>query len=381
MDMSRAKSSRTYDVVIIGGGIVGLCIGYGLAKSQLGVAILDGTDADFSASRGNFGMISISNKGGNNIPYFRLSLTSGKLWPLFAEEIRECSGIDPHFDARGKVYLSLGERELDEQRRHIGEFSRRAGAEYRNEILDRESVDELLGHVGLGETVSGGSFSPLDGSVDPLKFYSSLLRAYLVSGGHYLSGHIVDRVTRDAATFSVTTSAGRFSAPKVVIAAGLGIPHLAEQVGLRVKVRPERGQIIVTERIDKVFKYPISGFLRQNVEGTVMIGSSSEYAGCDDRTTVEILKELAKGAVERLPLLRSVQINRSWAALRPRTQDGYPIYQESGEQPGAFVVSCHSGITLSALHARLLPQWIMEGARDRLLEPFGMERLRDEQPA
>ncbi|NRP70912.1 Hydrogen cyanide synthase subunit HcnC [Ensifer psoraleae] len=381
MNMSRPKSSGTFDVVIVGGGIVGLCIGYGLVKCQLRVAVLDGNDADFSASRGNFGMISVSNKGFSNIPYFRLSLTSGRLWPLFAEELRECSGIDPRFQGRGKVYLSVGDRELDEQRRHIEEFSQRAGAEYRNEILDRDEVDALLGHVGLGEAVSGGSFSPLDGAVDPLKFYSSLLRAYQARGGHYLFGHIVDRIVRDTTAFFVRTPAGQFSAPRVVIAAGLGIPPLAKEVGLQLKVRPERGQIIVTERIDQVFKYPISGFLRQNVEGTVMIGSSSEYAGRDDRTTVEVLKELAKSAVERLPSLRSVQINRCWACLRPRTQDGYPIYQESSEQPGAFVVSCHSGITLAALHTRLLPQWIMEGARDRLLEPFGLERFRDEQPA
>ncbi|ULJ74336.1 NAD(P)/FAD-dependent oxidoreductase [Rhizobium gallicum] len=364
--------------MVIGGGIVGFSAGYGLLQRGVRVAILDGTDRDFSATRGNFGMVSVSNKGFNNIPYFRLSLASRNLWPSFAQEVRERSGIDPHFEGRGKVYLSIGEQELADRVSHIKEFLLRAGDEYHQEILRRDDLDHLLGDVGLGDRVVGGAFSRLDGSVEPLQFYSGLFRAYQNQGGHYFSGQVVSRIVRNNETFLVQTPLGTFSAHKIVIAAGLGTPTLTSQIGLGVNVRPERGQIIVTERIERVFNYPISGFLRQNVEGTIMIGSSSEYNEFDDHTSVDVLTGLAKRAVERLPLLRFVQINRCWAALRPRTEDGYPIYQESREQPGAFVVSCHSGITLAALHARLLPGWILDGVKDSLLEPFGTGRLQNE---
>ncbi|MDK1378158.1 MULTISPECIES: FAD-dependent oxidoreductase [unclassified Sinorhizobium] len=364
--------------MIIGGGVVGFSIGYGLLQRGVSVAILDGTDRDFSATRGNFGMVSVSNKGFNNIPYFRLSLASRNLWPSLADEVHDRSGINPHFEGRGKVYLSMGEQELADRVSHIQEFLLRAGDEYHQEILSKDDLDHLLGHVGLGDRVVGGAFSRLDGSVEPLQFYSGLFRAYLSQGGHYFSSQIVRKIVSKNASFSVQTPSDTFSAPKVVIASGLGTPPLASQIGLRLNVRPERGQIMVTERIERVFNYPISGFLRQNVEGTIMIGSSSEYNGFDDHTSVGVLTGLAKGAVERLPLLRFVQINRCWAALRPRTDDGYPIYQESQQRPGAFVVSCHSGITLAALHARLLPRWILDDVKDNLLQPFGTGRLQDE---
>lgn len=375
------RAVRDPDVLIVGGGVVAASIGYGLAVGGARVGILDGDDSDFSASRGNFGMISISNKGFNNIPYFRLSLASSRLWPEFAGTLRGRTGVDPAFDLRGKIYLSVGDAEFAAHTDKVAEYARRLGADYTHDILDRSDLQQMLGKVQLGGRVVGGSFSRLDGLVEPLRLYSGLLTVIERCEGWVLQNHRVSRIHRQRDVFSVDGPWGTFSAPRLVLAAGLGTPDLASQIGISVNVRPQRGQMMVTERVEQCFPYPISGLLRQNPEGTIMIGVSSEEAGYDDRTTVGILKSLAMKAIERLPDLRSVQIHRCWAALRPRTDDGYPVYEESTEQPGAFVVTCHSGITLAALHSCLLPEWILGGAKDPLLEPFGLGRLRNGRPA
>ncbi|MCG8273948.1 FAD-binding oxidoreductase [Aquamicrobium sp. NLF2-7] len=363
------------DVLIVGGGVVGASIAYGLATEGARVGILDAEDSDFSASRGNFGMISISNKGFNNLAYFQLSFASSRMWPEFANTLREKTGIDPAFDLKGKIYISVGDPEFAAHAEKVAEYARRVGADYRHDILNRTDLQHMLGKVQLGERVAGGSFSPLDGIAEPLKLYSGLLNAVLLHGGWLLRDHRVARILHQNGLFTVEGQWGTLSAPRLVIAAGLGTPDLASQVGIPVKVRPQRGQMMVTERVEQSFPYPVSGLLRQNPEGTIMIGVSTEEVGYGDRTTVPVLKSLAMKAVERLPDLGSVQINRCWAALRPRTEDGYPVYQESLEFPGAFVITCHSGITLAALHKRLLPQWILGGRKDALLEPFGVGRL------
>lgn len=376
-----SSTPQNPDVLIVGGGVVGTSIGYGLAVDGARVGILDGEDSDFSASRGNFGMISISNKGFNNIPYYRLSFVSSRLWPEFASTLRERTGIDPAFDLRGKIYLSVGDAEFAAHADKVAEYGRRLGAGYSHDILDRADLQQMLGNVGLGERVVGGSFSPLDGLAEPLRLHSCLMTAIQQSRGWILRDHRVSQIRYQGGVFTLVGPWGAFSAPRLVIAAGLGTPDLASQVGISVNVRPLRGQMMVTEGVEHSFPYPISGLLRQNPEGTIMIGVSTEEVGYNDRTSVEILQVLAMKAVERLPALRSVQINRCWAALRPRTDDGYPVYEESSEHPGAFVVTCHSGITLAALHNHLLPEWILGGPKDPLLEPFGLGRFKNALPA
>jgi glycine/D-amino acid oxidase-like deaminating enzyme len=70
------------------------------------------------------------------------------------------------------------------------------------------------------------------------------------------------------------------------------------------------------------------------------------------------LSGLAAEAVAAYPVLARAQLVRSWGALRVLSPDGLPIYQQSHAMPGAYLVTCHSGITLAAAHARLLPDWL-----------------------
>jgi glycine/D-amino acid oxidase-like deaminating enzyme len=129
---------------------------------------------------------------------------------------------------------------------------------------------------------------------------------------------------------------------------------------MHVPVRPQRGHLMVTEKIAPFLHYPVSK-VRQTDEGGVMIGDSMEEVGFDSSINMPVLSVLAERAMRMFPQLASLNVVRSWACLRVMTQDGFPIYEQSTECPGAFAVSCHSGVTLAANHAFVLPEFIIRG--------------------
>ena len=140
-------------------------------------------------------------------------------------------------------------------------------------------------------------------------------------------------------------------------------------------MRPERGQIVVTERVRPFLHHPMNG-ARQTDEGSVMIGDSKEEGTDPAILKVGIAATEAERAVRRFPLLANVNVVRTWSAIRVMTRDGFPIYDESETHPGAFVLCCHSGVTLAANHALTVAPMIARGALDKaLVAPFSARRF------
>jgi glycine/D-amino acid oxidase-like deaminating enzyme len=115
--------------------------------------------------------------------------------------------------------------------------------------------------------------------------------------------------------------------------------------------------------------------VRQTGEGVIQIGDSKEDVGFDDGTTTKELGRIAHNAVRYLPLLRNVNIVRAWGALRVMTPDGYPIYEASQQCPGAYLVTCHSGITLAAHHAGAISDWIRGASEPSGIQTFKADRF------
>jgi hypothetical protein len=128
-------------------------------------------------------------------------------------------------------------------------------------------------------------------------------------------------------------------------------------------MRPERGQILVTERAEQFLRHPLST-LRQSDEGTIMIGDSREDGADPAGLRLGINALMAERAVRMFPRLAGLNIVRSWRAIRVMPQDGFPIYDQSATHPGAFLATCHSGVTLAAAHAGPLATMIAAGTLD-----------------
>src|SRR5229473_4811754 len=107
---------RRFDAIVIGGGLVGTAIGYGLARAGLGVVLLDEGDVAYRASRGNFGLVWVQTKGLGAPHYQRWTRRSAEEWKLLAAELGDNTGVDVGLEQRGGVQLCLSDNELVRRR-------------------------------------------------------------------------------------------------------------------------------------------------------------------------------------------------------------------------------------------------------------------------
>jgi glycine/D-amino acid oxidase-like deaminating enzyme len=350
---------REFELAVVGGGLVGMAIAWGLARSGRAVVVLDEGDVAFRASRGNFALVWVQSKGGGLSDYALWTMQSSRLWPQLAEAIQQETGIDVGFRKPGGLHLLLSERELESRANALKRLHNQPGMQrFDYEILDHAGVERMLPEIG--PDVVGASFCPEDGHVNALRLLHALHLAFQRRGGTYRSNHDVTRIDPGTDGFRLHTPNGAITAARVVLAAGLGNARLGPMVALHVPVRPQRGQIMVTEKIAPFLPYVVHT-VRQTDEGGVMISDSVEEAGYDPSIGSEILAVMADRAVRMFPLLGRLNVVRCWAALRVMPQDGFPIYDQSESYPGAFVATCHSGVTLAANHALVLPPLIERG--------------------
>jgi glycine/D-amino acid oxidase-like deaminating enzyme len=351
----------TFDVAVIGGGMVGSAIAYGCATHGARVAIIDQGDLSLKAARANAGLVYSQGKGEGMPAYAAWTGRSVALWPDFAARLDSINGPAIGFRHRGVLAFCLGEQEMADRKALLHRMHNQTGGPGGPvRVLDRSDLKTLLPDVQLGDKVVGATWSPKDGDVNPLPLLRALHAGFLAAGGTQLLGRTVARVESDGGGFAIITDLDRIVADKVVIACGLGIPALAAQLGLHAPVRPVRGQMLITERLAPMLPIPGSG-VRQIAEGVIQIGTTMEDGLDEPVTTVPDMGRMAARAIAVLPVLSQARIVRSWAGIRPMTPDGFPLYAQSLTHPGAFVATCHSGVTLCAAHAGPLAEAIING--------------------
>ncbi|GLK54069.1 glycine/D-amino acid oxidase-like deaminating enzyme [Methylopila capsulata] len=362
-----------YDFAVLGGGLVGAATAYGLAKLGLKVLMLDEGDVAKRASRGNFALVWVQNKGLGMPAYATWTRRSSDAWVPFARELEDTAGFAIHHRRTGGYHLALTEDELARRAAMIARLHNQPGvAPSEVEVLDGDEIRRRLPEAG--PEVAGGTFCPLDGDVNSLKLFRALHEGFARLGGTYRSEAMVDVIEPGAGGFALSTQAGRFSADRIVLAAGLGNARLGAMVGMTVPVRPVRGQLIVTEKTAPFLDAPVST-VRQTDEGGVMVGDSQEEADSYDGMRQGVMAVMADRAVRMFPRLGRLNVVRTWSALRVMSPDGFPIYDESPVHPGCFVATCHSGVTLAAAHAALFAPAIAAGSPPSEFDDFSLRRF------
>jgi len=316
----------------------------------------------------------VQSKGLGLAPYAGWTIRSSNAWRGFSDLLKQETGLDVSFQRPGGFHLALSEKELEARADAVRRLHAQPGiVDYKTEILGHAEVKKML--PDIGPEVVGGSYCALDGHVNSLRLFRTLHTALNARGVSYRPSHRVENIAKEGGEFRLSTTGGEVRAGRVALAAGNANMRLAPMVGLEAPMKPERGQIVVTERVQPFLHYPMSA-VRQTDEGTVMIGDSKEESIDPAGLRLGIAATEAERAVRRFPLLANVNVVRTWSAIRVMTKDGFPIYDESETHPGAFVLCCHSGVTLCANHALTVAPMIARGALDKaLVAPFSARRF------
>jgi glycine/D-amino acid oxidase-like deaminating enzyme len=367
-------AATTYDYAVVGGGVVGLSVAHGLLGRGHRVAVLDEGDEALRASRGNFGLVWVQSKGLDAPHYARWTRRSVHAWRAFADDLAAETGVDTALVQDGGYDFHLTEASLAARLEKYEALRDALDGDYPYDVLGANALRREEPHIG--PRVAGAILHAEDGHVNPLRLLRALAQAVRSQGATVHTGATVETiVAEDGGGFHLTAADGtRIQTGRVVLCAGLGAARLGPSLGFRAPVAPQRGQVLITEKLPRLMNRP-SGIIRQVDEGGVQIGDSKEHVGFDDAETLAGTAAIAARAATVYPALARARVVRAWGALRVMTPDGLPIYQRSPDHPGAMLVTCHSGITLAAAHARILPDWLDETPDAPDLEAFREDRF------
>lgn len=360
------------DYTIIGGGIVGLTIAWGMLKKRKTVTIIDRDDYSFSASHGNFGLVWVQSKGIEQPRYAEWSQKSASIWLDFATELTENTGFQIALEQNGGYDLHFSEKKLEETVKKYEIIKQKLNGNYPYEVLGHNALKKEEPHIG--KKIIGAILHHQDGHVNPLNLLKALATDVRNMNANILSNKTVCKVDKPN-NFKIHCHDGSIvESDRLVLCAGLGSAELGPKLGFKAPITPQRGQLLITEKLPKMIYRP-SLIARQVDEGGIQIGDTHENIGFDDNVTQNAVSVIASRAISAYPFLEKVQLVRSWGALRILSPDGLPIYQESRDMSGAFLISCHSGITLAAAHAMLLPEWLEQTNLAPNLEVFNEDRF------
>ena len=367
-------NSKTADAIIVGGGVIGLAIARAVAQRGIREVILCergelGAEASWAAG----GMLGPQVEADQADDFFRLACASRDLYPEFAAALQEESGIDVELDKSGTLYLGFTESDEQEMRRRY-DWQAKAGLPV--EWLTAGEALQL--EPNISPHVRCALRFPKEYQVENRRLVQALAVSNQKLGVNLVTNCEVSllRVEKERVA-GVETAAGFFTAPVVVVAAGAWTSQIMHD---QVHIEPVRGQMLCFNAQPQIFNHVIyspRGYLVPRRDGRLLAGSTSEHVGFDKRVTGKGMQSIQSMAFEIAPCLEDLDVVDSWAGLRPRSEDNFPVLGPDPEIAGLFHATGHyrNGILLAPITAELMAELIINGGTSSLFESFSPDRF------
>jgi glycine oxidase len=372
------KSAGSADVVVIGGGVIGLAVARALClRGVQQVALIERARLGAEASNAAAGMLAPQAEAASADAFFELACASRDLYPAFASALREETGTDIELERTGTLYLAFtetDEREIE----HRYRWQRRAGLSV--EKLRADEARRL--EPCISNAVRGALLFPLDVQVENRRLIAALSTSVEKHGVRLLTEtNVKSIITERGRAVGVETSRGTLHAPVVVVAAGAWTSFLTSsgKASLPFGIEPVRGQMLCFEtnpRLARHVIYSPRGYLVPRLDGRLLAGSTTEHAGFEKRVTAAGVHAITSHALEIAPAVANLPLVDSWAGLRPRAEDEWPVIGACTETQGLFYATAHyrNGILLAPLTGDIVAEQIVTGRPAPLAGAFGPER-------
>ncbi|MYG07533.1 glycine oxidase ThiO [Candidatus Poribacteria bacterium] len=371
-------------IIIIGGGVIGLGIGWQLAKAGAAVTIYERAEVGRAASWAAAGMLAPLAEAHSEEPeLLKLGCESLDRYPQLTAELEADAEMSIGYRVEGTLIVGL-EPDDTHQLRHIYEAQQHLRLDV-NWLNGREARDL---EAALSPRVTAAIHCASDYQVDNRRMVTALQRAYEGSGGvlHEKSG--IERVViKDGIANGVQAHGDFQEADIVILSAGCwsaqiaGIPD-----AILPPVRPVKGQMLALQMEEGIAissvirtvraRYPVPVYLVPRADGRLIVGATSEEMGFDTRLTVGGVFELLRGAWEAVPGVYELPILETWTGLRPGSRDNAPILGKTPIENLIYATGHYrNGILLTPITAYEIAKLILTGEISEIIAPFQLDRF------
>ena len=371
-------------ILIIGGGVIGLGIGWQLAKTGAAVTIYDRAEAGRAASWAAAGMLApLAEAHSEESELLKLGCQSLERYPQWVAELEADAQMSVGYRVEGTLIIGL-EPDDTHQLRHLYDAQRHLRLDV-NWLTGREARDI---ESALSPRVTAAIHCASDYQVDNRLMVTALQRAYQARGGVLFENSVVEKVViKNGIAIGVQTQNGFQNADIVILSAGCwsaeieGIPDT-----IIPPVRPVKGQMLALQMeegiaINSVIRtvrarYPMSVYLVPRSDGRLIVGATSEEMGFDTRLTAGGVFELLRGAWEAVPGVYELPILETWAGLRPGSRDNAPILGKTPIENLIYATGHYrNGILLTPITAYEIAKLILTDETPKTIAPFQLDRF------
>lgn len=376
------------DVVIIGGGVIGISIAYYLSKFGIYVTLLEKEGISSTTSSAAEGVIFLQLKK----PGIHSKLAMKSLQQY--QELKDKLDQDIEFSNNGSMLIIQNKEEFKAMQVHVASLVKN-GLPVR--LLSNKEARDI--EPELSENIYGATFSPLDSQVNPMNFSFAMTNAAIKNGAKIIPyTEVLDIKVEKGKIDKVVTNKGNISTNIIVNAAGIFAPTIGKMVNIDIPIIPRRGQLLVTEVVPKILNRPVTAArylamkynpdiartsagkaaaIEPTENGNLLIGSTREFVDFNYNTTFEGIKDVAENAIAMVPKLKRICIIRAFAGLRPYTKDGLPILGKVNCLEGFIMAAGHEGdgIALAPITGELIAELVAFGKTKISLSDFALERF------
>lgn len=366
------------EIAIIGGGVIGLSIGWQLLRNKKSVDIYDRGEAGKAASWVSAGMLApVSEAGFEEMDLLALNLRSIEQYPKFVEELQEDTGIDIDFRTEGTMMIAV-DRDQAEHLRRLYEFRKKI--ELPVQWLTGSEAREF--EPELSSAIKAAVWIPNDFQVDNRKLIYALVEAVKKRNGNLYEHTVVESIAISGGKVTgIFVNGAEREYQTVVLANGAWartIGGLPDEI--KPPVRPVKGQILtlrMTEEftLRKVLRSPEVYFAPKK-DGRLLIGATVEEKGFDPYPTAGGVKDLLESAWEAVPGIYDLPFEEINVGFRPSSRDNAPIISDT-PMKGLYVATGHyrHGILLTPITAYEMTNLIINHQASELIKPFSLLRF------
>ncbi len=367
----------TSDVLIIGGGVIGLAAARELSRGGAGkITILERGSVGGEASAAAAGMLAPNAENDRADEFTRFCTESLSLYEDFAAELLAETGVDIELDQNGTLYAAFTEHDSAEiQKRFKWQQSAGLAVEY----WAAEVVRKF--EPFISPDVRSALYFPNDRQVDNRLLLAALEKSARLNGIEIRERtEVKSLIIENGKITGADANGEKFFAEKVLLTTGAWT-SLIGTAGFKLPcIKPVRGQIIGFQTAKRLFQkviYSPRGYLVPRADGRILIGATVEDAGFDQTATAAATGFLRTIAMEISPGLANLEITEIRVGLRPKAPDNLPVIGSFPQVENFFLATAHyrNGILLAPLTAKLLAKKIIENTDSEYFETFGLRRF------